>query len=122
MGIVFIFIGTLLILLSTGIGEWKNISLDAIGIAQIFVNIFMFLVYLFENKKQYVTFKNGEIIKNTLFPKKIKLSDIKSIKHFSGDIRLVTANGTLVIDAQIVDPTSLAVLENTLKTYNFPSN
>lgn len=68
MGIVFIFIGVLLIILSTGIGEWKNISLDAIGIAQIFVGIFMFLVYLFENKKQYLTFKNGEIVKNTLFP------------------------------------------------------
>lgn len=122
MGIVFIFIGTLLILLSTGIGEWKNISLDAIGIAQIFVGIFMFLVYLFENKKQYVTFKNGEIIKNTLFPKKIKLSYIKSIRHFSGDIRLVTANGALVIDGQIVDPTSLAVFQSKLKAYNFPSN
>ena len=122
MGIVFISIGILLIVLSEGMGEWNHISLETIGIAQIFVGIFMFLVYLFENKKQYLTFKNGEIVKNTLFPKKVKISDIKSVRSFAGDIKLITENGTFIIDAQIADPTSLLAFENELKSYNFPSN
>lgn len=122
MAIGFSLIGLILILLSSGMGEWKNISLETIGIAQIFVGIFMFLVYRYEDKKQYMTFKNGEIIKNTLFPKKIKLSDIKSISRFAGDIKLITENGAFIIDAQVADPTSLLAFENELKTFNLPSD
>lgn len=122
MGIGFIFIGVLLILLSEGMDQWKIMSLDAIGIGHIFVGIFLFAVYLFENKKQYLTVKNGEIIKNTMFPQKTKLTDIKSVRHFAGDIKLMTENGELIIDAQIVNPTSLVAFQNELKIYNLPSN
>lgn len=52
MAIGFSLIGVILVLLSDGMGEWKNISPNEIGIGQIFVGIFMFLVYRYEDKKQ----------------------------------------------------------------------
>jgi membrane associated rhomboid family serine protease len=71
MGIFFLAIGIILVLLSFVIPEWKEISLASIGIGQIGAGILMFMIYYFENRKQYLTLKNGELIKNTLFPKKI---------------------------------------------------
>ena len=72
MGIFFVTIGIILVLLSSII-KCKEISLASIGIGQILAGIPIFIIYYFENKKQYLTLKNGELIKNTLFPKKIKL-------------------------------------------------
>jgi len=70
MGIFFISIGIILVLLSFVIGEWKEISIQSVGVGQIGAGIFMLILYYFENRKQYLTLKNGELTKNTLFPKK----------------------------------------------------
>lgn len=70
------------------------------------------MLHYFKNKNQYLTIKDGELIKNTLFPKRIKLSEIKSVKEFAGDIKLITKNNELVIDSQIIDPNSLVNLRN----------
>ena len=118
MGIFFVSIGIILVLLSFIISEWKEISLASIGIGQIGAGIFMFIIYYFENRKQYLTLKNGELIKNSLFPKKIKLAEIKFIKEFAGDLKLITQNTKFIIDTQIVEPNSLEELKNELKNYN----
>ena len=118
MGIIFVAIGIILVLLSFITLEWKEISLASIGIGQIGAGIFMFIIYYFENRKQYLTLKNGELIKNSLFPKKIKLAEIKSIKEFAGDLKLITQNTEFIIDTQIVEPNSLEELKNELKNYN----
>ncbi len=59
------------VLLSFMTSVWKEISLAFIGIEQIGAGLFMFIIYYFENRKQYLTLKNGELIKNSLFPKKL---------------------------------------------------
>ncbi|WP_405569819.1 hypothetical protein [Winogradskyella sp. Asnod2-B02-A] len=118
MGIFFVVIGIILVLLSFITSEWKEISLASIGIGQIGAGIFMFIIYYFENRKQYLTLKNGELIKNSLFPKKIQLSEIKSIKEFAGDLKLITQNTEFIIDTQIIEPNSLEELKNELKNYN----
>lgn len=118
MGIFFVAIGIILVLLSFITSEWKEISLASIGIGQMGAGIFMFIIYYFENRKQYLTLKNGELIKNTLFPKKIKLTEIKSIREFAGDLKLITEKNEFVIDTQIVEPNSLIELKNELKNYN----
>lgn len=79
----------------------------------------MFILYYFENKKQYLTFKNGELIKNTLFPKRIKLSEIKSIREFAGDIKLKMEKGEFVIDTQVIDPNSLTELKPAIGYYSY---
>ena len=117
MGIFFVTIGIILVLLSSII-KCKEISLASIGIGQILAGIPMFIIYYFENKKQYLTLKNGELIKNTLFPKKIKLKEVKSIREFAGDLKLITEKNEFIIDTQIVEPNSLLELKNELKNYN----
>ncbi len=69
MGIFFLMIGIILVCYLLLLPEWKEISLASIGIGQIGAGIFMFMIYYFENRKQYLTLKNGELIKNTLFQK-----------------------------------------------------
>lgn len=118
MGIFFIAIGTILVLLSFVTGEWKTISLEAIGVGQFAAGIFMLISYYFENKKQYLTLKNGELIKNTLISKKIKLTEIKSIREFAGHLTLIMEKGEFIIDTQIIEPNSLMQLKNELKNYN----
>ena len=118
MGIFFVTIGVILILLSLIISDWKEISLASIGIGQIGAGIFMYIIYYFENRNQYLTLKNGELIKNTLFPKKIKLAEIMSLKEFAGDLKLITQKTEFIIDTQIVEPNSLVELKNELKNYN----
>jgi uncharacterized membrane protein YesL len=118
MGIFFVVIGVILVLLSFITSEWKEISLASIGIGQIMAGIPMFIIYYFENKKQYLTLKNGELIKNSLFSKKIKLNEVKSIREFAGDLKLITENMEFIIDTQIVEPNSLEELKNELKNCN----
>jgi len=118
MRIFFVSIGIILVMLSFITSEWKEISLASIGIGQIGAGIVMFIIYYFENRKQYLTLKNGELIKNSLFPKKIKLAEIISIKEFAGDLKLITQNTEFIIDTQIVEPNSLEELKNELKNCN----
>ena len=118
MGIFFVTIGIIFVLLSFITSGWKENSLATIGIGQIGAGVFMVIIYYFENRKQYLTLKNGELIKNSLFSKKIKLDEIKSIKEFAGDLKLITQNTEFIIDTQIVEPNSLEELKNELKKYN----
>jgi hypothetical protein len=117
MGIFFISIGIILVLLSFVIGEWKEISIQSVGVGQIGAGIFMLILYYFENRKQYLTLKNGELTKNTLFPKKIILNQIKSMREFAGDLKLITDKNEFVIDTQIIEPNSLVELKNELNKY-----
>ncbi|WP_426430085.1 hypothetical protein ACPX19_11165 [Winogradskyella sp. HB-48] len=117
IGIFFISIGIILVLLSFVIGEWKEISIQSVGVGQFGAGFFMLIFYYFENRKQYLTIENGELTKNTLFPKKIKLNQIKSIKEFAGDLKLITDKNEFVIDTQIIEPNSLLELKNELNKY-----
>jgi hypothetical protein len=118
MGVFFVTIGIILVLLSIIIEDWTVMSIQSVGVAQIGAGIFMFIMYYFENKTQYLTLKNGLLIKNTLVPKKIKLSEITSISEFAGDIKLIIEKSEFIIDTQIITPNSLAELKNELKNYN----
>ena len=71
-----------------------------------------------EIAEQWHPTKNGELIKNTLFPKKIKLKEVKSIREFAGDLKLITEKNEFIIDTQIVEPNSLLELKNELKNYS----
>ncbi|MCK0125980.1 hypothetical protein MWU76_16430 [Gelidibacter sp. F2691] len=118
VGIFFMTIRISAVLIAFFTGEWRSVSLNSIGIGQISTGVFMLALYYFENKKQYLTLKNGDIIKNTLFPSKINLDDVKSIREFAGDIKLITERKEFVIDTQIIDPNSLSKLKHELKKLN----
>lgn len=99
-------------------GEWNDILIQSIGVGQLGAGVFMLIIYLYENKNQYLTLGNGELIKNTLFPEKIKLNEIKSIREFAGDLKLITEKKEFVLDTQIIEPNSLMELKNELKNFN----
>ena len=119
MAIFFVAIGIIIVLLSVVAEYRKGISsFKSIGIGQIFAGISIFMLYYFEKKKQYLTLKNGELIKHTLIPKRIKLSEIKSIREFAGDLKLIMERKEFVIDTQIIEPNSLAELRIELGNLN----
>ncbi|GGW70005.1 hypothetical protein DFQ11_10641 [Winogradskyella epiphytica] len=118
LGIFFVLIGIVLILLSLIMGDWKNMSLKSVGVGQILAGIPMFILYYFEKKKQYLTIDDGVIVKNTLIPKRIKLSEINSIREFAGDLKLITNKSEFVIDTQIIESDSLIDLKNELKKHH----
>lgn len=117
IGIFFMAVGIIAVLIAFFTGEWRSISINVIGIGQISAGLIMLAHYYFENKKQYLTLTNGEIIKNTLFPKRIKFNEIKSMREFAGDIKLITVKEEFVIDTQIIDSNSLVELKNELKKH-----
>lgn len=114
MGLCFLVIGITLFILSFFIPEMKYISLASTGFGLLGGGFFMLLIYAFENKKQYLTLKDEVLIKNNLIPLKVKLSEIKSIREFAGDMKLKTEKFEFVIDTQIIEPASLAFLKNEL--------
>lgn len=118
MSVISIAFGIIILLISIAIEGLTYTVFIAVGIGEISSGIFMLIVYYFESKKQYLTLKNGELTKNTLFPKKIKLTEIKSIREFAGDLKFLTKRSEFVIDTQIIEPHSLAELKNELKKYN----
>lgn len=77
----------------------------------IFFGFLILGISIFEWKKQYLKIENDVITKNTLFPKKIILTDIIEIKKFAGDLTLITVKDKLVISIDVIDPTSFQELE-----------
>ncbi|WP_447112834.1 hypothetical protein [Psychroserpens sp. BH13MA-6] len=122
MGIIFIALGMVLVFLSFSISERNELPLFSIGIGQIAAGIFMFVRYYTKHRTQYLTLKNGELTKNTLFPKTINLAEIISIKEFAGNLKLRTEKTELTIDTQIIEQRSLIALKTELNNYGGNKN
>lgn len=118
LGIYFVIVGTILTITFTIFSDSDKYELRSGAIGLIVTGTFSFVRYYYEKKKQYLTIKNGILTKNSLFPKKIKLNEIKRIRKFSGDYKLKTNGSEFVIDTQIIDLNSLAELDVELKKLN----
>ncbi len=86
------------------------------------ISILYLGTYFYEKKNQYLTIKKGQILVNQPFGKKIILAEIKRIKKFAGDYILKTDKKELTINTQIIDPNSLAELNNELEKLNVEWN
>ena len=75
-------------------------------------------MYLYEYFSQYLTIDNRMIKVNSLFGKKINLSEIKEFKKFAGDYILKSDKTELTINTQIIDPNSLIELDAELNKLN----
>lgn len=118
LGFYFILTGTIMTIVFTLYDGLNEVQLDSAGVGLIGGGIFSFAVYYFENKKQYLTIKNGFLIKNSLFPKKVCLKEIQQIKKFAGDYTLKTNKTDLTINTQIIDENSLLDLNRELENLN----
>ena len=72
-------------------------------------------LYRYIKVKYYLTIENNIIKQNYIFGKKMKLSEIKSIKHFAGEYILRTDKRKMRIDIGSIEKSSLAELRDELK-------
>ena len=117
LGLFFFGTGLLLLVVELLVTGADN-SMSVIGTGQIFGGTTLLGIYYFEYKKQYLTLRNGVLTKHTLFPKHIHLTQLKSIKEFAGDLKLITSKQEFIVNTQIVDPISLVELKNELQRYD----
>src|SRR5690625_7874313 len=112
LGLLFIALGIIFFLAPyvVGVGEYEFL-LKAVGIGEIEGGISGLIIYYYESKNQYLTFKNGVMIKNTLIPKRVNLADVKSVKEFDGDIRLIMDEKEIIIDTNLIEQTSVMDLK-----------
>ncbi len=78
--------------------------------------------YFYEVNKQYLTIENGIICKNSLFSKKINLSDIIEIKKLTRKYILKTVKTQLKINTRIIEDKSLNELDKLLEKLNLEWN
>ena len=76
--------------------------------------------YLYERQNQYLTITQDEIKVNNLFRKRINLYDIKRIKKFMGDYKIITDAKVITINTKIIDKESLNDLNEVLAKLNLP--
>lgn len=117
LGITFLSVAVIFLIIAVFTSEKLEPFITPVGISQIAGGVFMLFMYFFEKKNQYLTIKEGEITRNSIFKKKVKISDITSAKYFAGDLILKTETGNFIIDIAIIDPESLLDLKNELKKY-----
>src|SRR5690606_20260177 len=71
------------------------------------MGIFFLSNYLYQKTKHYITIENGVLKKNYIFPKKISLKDIKEVRYFAGEYKLISENSELLINTVVIDKNSL---------------
>ncbi|MAX78691.1 MAG: hypothetical protein CL843_00750 [Crocinitomicaceae bacterium] len=118
MGLFFIAVGCVIVGLSFVFKNVELFSLESLGVGQIGAGITLLGIYYFEFKKHYLTLQNGILTKNKLFPKRIDLSKIKSIRYVAGNYVLNSDKGQFVINTHIIAPDSLSMLKNELQQLN----
>ena len=75
-------------------------------------------MFLYDYKKQYLTIKGNILVKNSLPPKKIDLSEVETVRKFAGDYTLKSARKRLVIHTDWMGPGSLNILNELLEKHN----
>jgi hypothetical protein len=78
------------------------------------IGIFFLGNYLYQKIKHYLTIENGVLKKNYIFPKKISLEDIKEVRYFAGEYKLISNTNELIINTVVIDKTSLKDLRSIL--------
>lgn len=111
-GIVWLFFGGIQIfLLSSDDSNWVNYLWLVLALLH-------FGNYAYQYFNQYGIAENGFIKRSIPFAEKIKLTEIRQIKHFAGDYILKTDNTQLHINIALIDPALLSQLKMTLEKLN----
>ncbi len=111
--IMIVFWGTLIIssFIFSDFTGWSDYSVVALGAMYI-------TIYSSNYIKQYLTVENGTVRNNSIFSKKVILSEVKVFKKFAGEYILQTDSKELRIDTNIIEDTSLVELDKRLADLN----
>ncbi|WP_418510417.1 hypothetical protein [Corallibacter sp.] len=82
----------------------------------IFLGLFYLFIYLYEQKKQYITLTKDAIKENALFGKSILIKDINKIITLPESIKIKTKNNKeLTINKQLIDISSKVKLDSEIE-------
>lgn len=119
MGAFYVIIGLVFISISYIVANKLIVPvLLTLGYAQVLAGVFSFVAYLFEKQRKYLTLKDGKLIKNTLIPRKIELTEAKFIKEIKGELRLLTRKSEFTINTYLIEPDCLEELKKEIKSYD----
>ena len=80
------------------------------------------IIYFYQKKEKYLTIENGIIKQNWPFGKKMKLNEIKRIKHFAGEYIIKSELKKMKINIGLIEDESLSELKSELKKLNVEWN
>ena len=93
----------------------KNENIDLFDYFWFLISGIYLLIYFHQKKEKYLTLENGIIKQNWPFGKKLKLKEIKEIKHFAGEYILKSELKKMKINIGLIETESLSELKTELK-------
>jgi hypothetical protein len=81
----------------------------------IFVGILQTGTAFYQKKHQYLTIRQDKLIKHSIIPKSVEISEIKRVRKFVNSYRIETTNGSLLIEKSFVEEESLQELNHFLE-------
>lgn len=120
MGSSLLVLGLLTLLFLLRWEEPDFVSLQAIGLGSICGGILNLLIFYYEKKRPYLRMEEGFLYKDGLFPKKIELSEVETVKHFAGEYTFIGSAGKLNIDTQYIEQPYRRQFEQAIKQAKLP--
>lgn len=100
--LVFIALGFGIMLVDRIAALWWEIELFSVGAGQVGAGLLMLLLYRYQKKNGYLRLENDVLTKYGFGRSKVRLSEVKKVKEFAGDLTVSTASKELVIDTKVV--------------------
>lgn len=82
----------------------------------VFIGMLQSGTALYQKKHQYLTIEENRLVKHSLIPKSIAISEIKGIRKFVDSYRIETDNGSILIEKSFIEEDSLQELNHFLDT------
>ena len=81
------------------------------------LGIMYIVIYFIQKNRAYVRITPEYISKDGLFPSRIEIDQIKSVKYFAGDFIIKSNEKEITIDTNIIDKESLPDLKDYFEKY-----
>ncbi|WP_051205333.1 hypothetical protein [Salinimicrobium xinjiangense] len=82
----------------------------------VFIGLLQLCTALYQKKYQYLTIEGNRLVKHSLIPKSIEISNIKRIRKYVNSYRIETCNGSILIEKNFVEEESLRELNHFLES------
>lgn len=98
--------------------DWEyNWLMWPTGFGIIFGSLNPILISYYYKSRPYLIIDDGNLIRNSLFPKKIDLNRIERVEYLAENYRILTPEKELIIYSQWIAPESMDILLHILKEH-----
>lgn len=116
LGFASLGLGGIFLLLHYTVGEYNGFPIFMmLSVGQITSAAIGLIMFSYQKRKQYLSLEEGVLVKNSFFPKKICLQDVKTIKEYAGKIYLKGGKEDFIIEKQMIDEKALELLQDELQ-------